>query len=385
MEELIYLDYHATTPCDPKVVQAMLPYFNKSYGNPSSSVHSAGREAAEAVDQARKEVASLIGARTGEIIFTSGATESNNLAIAGVAKAANGRRRRIVITSIEHKSVLVLGQVLARQGFDLVVLPVDRQGQVSMVAAREAITKDTLLVSVQAASNEVGTIQSLVEVGQLAHERGALMHSDAAQAVGKIRVDVAEWDVDFLSISAHKLYGPKGTGALYVRNGPYRQPIAPLVYGGGQEWELRSGTLNVPGIVGFGKACALCEVSWEDEGSRVAKLRDRLEQSLLAAIPRLKRNGALNSRLPNNSNLTFPGVDAEALIANLPGLAISTGSACTSGAPEPSHVLLALGLPRDEAYSTLRVGLGRFTTVEEIESATGAIVEAYRQILHMAA
>ncbi len=251
--------------------------------------------------------------------------------------------------------------------------------------AREAITNDTLLISIQAASNEIGTIQQIAEITELAHEQGALMHTDAAQAVGKIHVDVGEWGVDFLSLSAHKMYGPKGVGALYVRGGPHRQPVAPLMYGGGQEWDLRSGTLNVPGIVGLGEATRLCRESLGAEGRQVATLRDQLEQELFRAIPGLKRNGALNTRLPNNSSLTFPGVDAEALIANLPGLALSTGSACTSGAPEPSHVLVALGLSRNEAYSTLRVGLGRFTTQADVTCATEAIAGAYGRLAALAA
>jgi cysteine desulfurase len=308
-----------------------------------------------------------------------GATESNNLAIAGVARAADSTRKSIVTTPVEHKSVLVLVCELEKQGYDLVVLPVDREGRVTMNASQEAINSDTLLVKVQAASNEIGTIQNIAEIAELAHSEGALVHTDAVQAVGKIPVDVLEWEVDFLSISAHKLYGPKGVGALFVKGGPYGQPLAPLVYGGGQEWGLRSGTLNVPGIVGMGVACALAQVQMPEESVRVANLRDRLEQRLMTAIPGLVRNGALgpDRKLPNNSSLTFPSIDAEALIANLPMLALSTGSACTSGAPEPSHVLLALGLTRDEAYSTLRIGLGRFATCDETQSATEAIIGAY--------
>lgn len=385
MNDLIYLDYHATTPCDPRVVQVMLPYFSEVFDNPSSTMHAAGQQAAAAVERAREQVAALIGARRGEFVFTSGATESNNLAIAGIARAAGSKRRRIVMTAIEHKSVLVLGLELSRQGFDVIVLPVDGEGRVSIEAAREAINNDTLLVSVQAASNEVGTIQRIAEIAELAHERGALMHTDAAQAVGKISVNIEKWGVDFLSLSAHKLYGPKGVGALYVKGGPRRQPIAPLVYGGGQEWELRSGTLNVPGIVGLGEATRLCQESFVAECHQVAGLRDQLEQKLFRAILGLKLNGALNNRLPNNSSLTFPGVDAEALIANLPGLVLSTGSACTSGAPEPSHVLVALGLSRDEAYSTLRVGLGRFTTQADVDCASEAIVGAYKRLMDLAA
>lgn len=377
---MIYLDNHATTPCDPHVVQAMLPYFTEKFGNPSSGVHIAGREAAEAVERARSQVASLLGARKGEIVFTAGATESNNLAIAGVAKAAANGRRRIVTSAIEHKSVLVLVNELVRQHFELVVLPVDREGRILLSAAREAIDDRTLLVSVQAASNEIGTIQNVAEVARLAHEHGALMHTDAAQAVGKILVNVVEWDVDFLSISAHKMYGPKGVGALYIRDGVRGQPISPLLYGGGQEWDLRSGTMNVPGIVGLGEACVLCEESLVEESRRVSLLREQLEQALLNSIPHMRRNGSLNHRLPNNSNLTIPDVDAEALIVNTPEVALSIGSACTSGAPEPSHVLLAIGLSRQEAHSTIRMGLGRFTTDDEIRRASEVIISGVERL-----
>jgi cysteine desulfurase len=361
----------------------MLPYFTEDFGNPASTIHAAGRTASEAVEKAREQMAALIGARRGEIIFPSGATESNNLALAGVARATSGMRKRIVTTAIEHKSVLMLGRELTKQGFDIVVLPVDREGRVSIDTAHEVINDDTLLVSVQAANNEVGTIQHEVEIAEIAHARGALMHCDAAQAVGKIPVDVEEWDADFLSISAHKLYGPKGVGALYVKNGPYGQPLVPLVWGGGQEGGLRSGTLNVPGIVGLGVACELCQELMSEESICIGRMRDSLEQRLIEAIPEVKRNGDLAERLPNNSSLTLPGVDAEALIANLPGLALSTGSACMAGAPEPSHVLLALGLSRDEAYATLRVGLGRFSTTEEVARSANAIVGAYEQLTRM--
>jgi cysteine desulfurase len=381
--DLIYLDYHATTPCDPRVVQVMLPYFGEVYGNPSSIIHTAGRAAASAVERAREQVASLIGARRGEIIFTSGATESNNLAIAGVARAASNGRRRIVTTVIEHKSVLMLGRELTRQGFDIVELPLDSEGRVSMAEAREAINSDTLLVSVQAASNEIGTIQEIGEIAELAHERGALMHTDAAQAVGKIPVDLREWGVDFLSLSSHKLYGPKGVGALYIQGGAYQYPVSPLVYGGGQEWSLRSGTLNVPGIVGLGAACALCSEELPTEAAGVRALRDRFEELLLKAVPGISRNGAVDWRLPGNSSLTFPGLDAEAILANSPQLALSTGSACTSGAPEPSYVLLAIGLSREQAYSTIRVGLGRFTTEGEVIQATSVIAQAAERLRAM--
>jgi cysteine desulfurase len=383
MADVVYLDYHATTPCDPRVVEAMLPHFGEAYGNPSSSVHAAGREAAEAVESARARVAGLIGAYEGEIVFTGGATEANNLAILGLARGAGGDRRRIVTSAIEHKAVLGPCRELEKQGFEVIVLPVDELGWVNLDAAKEAITENTLLVSVQAASNEIGTIQPVAQISQLAHERGALFHCDAAQAVGKVPVDVVDWDVDLLSISAHKLYGPKGVGALYVRGGAYALPLAPLMIGGGQERGLRAGTLNVPGIVGFGIACEVCRQLMPEESIRIAALRDHLEEGLLKAVPSMKRNGDLDNRLPGNSSLTFPGIDAESLILNTLDLAISTGSACTSGAPEPSHVLLAIGLDRNEARHTIRVGVGRFTTEEDISQATNSILRAFERLSRM--
>lgn len=383
-EPSIYLDYHATTPCDPQVVDAMLPYFRQDFGNPSSASHRPGRLSAQAVDRARGQVAALIHAQAREIVFTSGATESNNLAILGLARGASDNRRRIVTTAVEHKAVLQPCIALRRQGFDVTILPVSPTGKVNLAAAHAAITDETLLVSIQAASNEIGTIQDLATMTKWAHEHGAFVHTDAAQAVGKIPVDVDEWNVDLLSISAHKLYGPKGVGALYVRGGPYALPLEPLVYGGGQEQELRPGTLNVPGIVGLGKACELCLGTLPKEARRVAALRDQLEALLMSDIPDLRRNGALDDRLPGNSSLTFVGLDADAIIAHAPDLALSTGSACTSGALEPSHVLQAIGLSRQEAYSTIRVGLGRFTTEDEIRQAAGSIAQAVKTVRSLA-
>lgn len=380
MKEIIYLDYHATTPCDPKVVEVMLPYFSEAFGNPSSSVHAMGRRAAEAVEAAREQVAALIGARKGEVIFTGGATESNNLAILGVARASKGGRKGVVTCAIEHKSVLLPCKELAKSGFDAVVLQVDRYGRVPLDALEAVLNQDTLLVSIQSANNEIGTIQPIPEIAALAHAHGALVHCDAAQSVGKVPVDVAEWDVDFLSISAHKLYGPKGVGALYIKGGPYAQPIEPLVIGGGQEWELRAGTVNVPGIVGFGQACLLAGELLEEEAARVGELRDYMEAKLRALIPGIRFNGDPDSRLPGNSSVTLPGIEVEALIARVPSIALSTGSACTSGAPEPSKVLQALGMTRHDAYSTVRVGLGRFTTREQIDRAVDSIYEGYRKI-----
>jgi cysteine desulfurase len=372
---MIYLDHHATTPCDPLVVEAMLPYFTSQFGNPSSA-HAAGTRAAEAVQLAREQVASLVGAQPGEVVFTSGATEANNLALLGYARAAHATnpRRRIVISSTEHKAIINPAKQLAREGFEIIVLPVDGQGTVDLAAAAEAITHDTLLVSIHAANGEIGTIQPIQQLAQLAHAAGALIHTDAAQAVGKISIDLMAWGVDLLSISAHKLHGPQGVGALIVRH-PRRIQLEPLGYGGGQERSWRPGTLNVPGIVGFGAACALCTDLILTESSRLTALRDEFEAVVLAAIPEAHRNGNLSNRLPHNSSLTFLGIEADALLARLPQLALSTGSACDSGTVEPSATLLAIGLSRDDARATVRVGMGRFITQQDLQQATALLVK----------
>ena len=380
--EPIYLDYNATTSVDPWVLAAMLPYFSQVYGNPANGLHRQGRLAARAVDEARERVADLLGAQPHEIIFTAGATESNNLALDGLTRRADscpptGPRPRIVTTAVEHKAVLEPCRRLGRQGWDVVVLPVDRNGVVDVSAAAEAIDDNTLLVSVQAANNEIGTIQPVAAIAALAHAHGALVHCDAAQAVGKVAVDVAALDVDLLAASAHKLYGPKGIGVLYVRGGPRRLPLEPVSLGGGQEAGLRPGTSNVPGMVGFGQACLLAKEVLPEEGARLAALRDRLEAFLLEYVPGLTINGRAAARLPNTSSLNFPQTDADALLLNLPDLMLGTGSACTSGAIEPSHVLQAMGVSREAAYGTVRVSLGRYTTLDEIETAAALMWEAW--------
>lgn len=374
---MIYLDHHATTPCDPLVVEAMLPYFTAQFGNPSSA-HFAGSRAADAVQVAREQVASLVGSQPGEVIFTSGATEANNLALLGYARAAraNSTRRRIVISAIEHKAVTNPAKQLAREGFEVVTLPVDQHGTISLAAAAEAITNDTLLVSIHAANGEIGTIQPIAELAQLAHAAGAIMHTDAAQAVGKISVDIMAWGVDMLSLSGHKLYGPQGIGALIIRH-PRRTQLEPLGYGGGQERGWRAGTLNVPGIVGLGAACMRCAELMPEESIRLSTLRDEFEEAVLTAFPGARRNGNPQDRLPHNTSLTFPGIEADALLARLPSLALSTGSACDAGTVEPSPTLLAIGLSRDDARATVRVGLGRFTTSQE---AAQAATDLSRQV-----
>src|SRR6266571_1402184 len=365
--EQVYLDYHASTPCDPRVVEAMLPLFIETFANPSSSIHAQGRKAAETVEKARAHVGQAIGAAAGELVFTSGATESNNLAIQGAVRCEPAGRRKVLATAIEHKCVLESCRWLGNHGYVFEVIPVGEDGLVDLAALVDLVDDRTALVSVQAANNEIGTIQPIAEVAQVVHRAGALLHSDAAQALGRIPIDVGPWGVDLLSLSAHKCYGPKGVGALYVRGGARSAPLEPLVFGGGQEAGLRSGTLNVPGIVGFGRACQIA-----------------CEEVVLDSVSRVQRNGAISRRLAGNSSLRFEGVEAEALIANLPEIAVSTGSACTSGALEPSHVLTAIGLSRQEAYSTLRIGLGRFTMESELEYTATRIAEAVSRIRGLA-
>lgn len=376
----VYLDYHASTPCDPRVVEAMLPFFIETFANPSSSIHVPGRKAAEAVEKARSEVAQTIGAVAGEVIFTSGATESNNLAIQGAARCAPVGRRKVLATSIEHKCVLESCKWLGTQGYDFQVIPVTEDGLVDLSALVDLVDERTALVSVQAASNEIGTIQPIPEIAQVVHRVGSVFHCDAAQALGRINIDAGAWGVDLMSLSGHKCYGPKGVGALYVRGGARSAAMEPLLFGGGQEAGLRSGTLNVPGIVGFGKACVVAQQEMPRESLRISRLRDWFESLVQNGVVGMSRNGSIARRLPGNSSLRFEGIDAEALIANLPEIALSTGSACTSGAMEPSHVLTAIGLGRREAYSTVRVGLGRFTMEDELEFAAQRICAAVIRI-----
>jgi cysteine desulfurase len=385
MNEPIYLDHNATTPCDPRVVEKMLPYFCQVYGNPSNSLHRQGRMAAKAVDMARQQVADLIEAQPGEIYFTSGATESSNLAIFGVAKlTTKSERRGIVTCQIEHKAVLLPCKKLELSGFEVTILPVDTEGRVRMEDVAAAIDDKTLLVTIQAANNEIGTLQPIAEIAAIAHQHGALMHTDAAQLVGKLPVSVDILNIDLLSMSAHKLYGPKGVGALYIRGGTRHIPIEPLIIGGGQEGGLRSGTTNVPAIVGFGEACRIAKelISKEliSDAARIGGLHDQLEQTLIKKIPPLRINGKNAPRLPNTSSLTFPGVDADALLLNLPEVMMGTGSACTSGAIEPSHVLQAIGLSRADASSTVRASLGRFTNESDIQKACILISEVANRL-----
>lgn len=378
----VYLDNQATTPCDPRVVAAMLPWFTDRFGNPHSTEHASGREALAAVEVARTELAGLIGAESREIVFTSGATEANNLAIKGAARFALGHgigRRTLVTLSTEHKCVLESMADLVDEGFKAVVLPVGGDGLVDVTALEAAVDADTLLVSVMAVNNEIGVIQPLAEIGALARRQGALFHTDAAQAVGKIDVDVGAIGADLMSLSAHKMYGPKGVGALYVRRRP-RARIAPLFSGGGQERGLRSGTLPTPLVVGFGEAARIAAAEMGEEVARIAALRDSLHDRLAAQIPGLRLNGSAARRIAGNLNLTFPGTTAQALMAAIPDLCLSSGSACNSAEVAPSHVLQALGLSSAEAGGTLRLGVGRFTSPGDIDFAALALASAWARL-----
>jgi cysteine desulfurase len=373
---MIYLDNHATTACDPRVLEAMWPWFAESPGNPHSIEHAMGRAAAAAVEQARAHVAALIGAEPAEIIFTSGATEANNLAIKGIARFAGpANRTRVITAATEHKCVLESVNDLAGEGFEPVILPVERSGEITAGNLAGALAEPAVLVSIMAAHNETGFLQDIPALAATAHAAGARLHTDIAQAAGKIPIDVRAQDIDAASLSAHKLYGPKGVGALYVRRRP-RLRLAPLFSGGGQERGLRSGTLPTPLIVGFGEACRIARAGMQEEQTRIAMLRDRMLADLRRAVPGLLLNGSLENRLAGNLSLRFPGVRATDLIAACPTLAISTGSACTSAEIAPSHVLLALGLTPDQAAATLRIGIGRFTSPADIENAVHLLAGA---------
>jgi cysteine desulfurase len=384
MQLPVYMDNHSTTPVDPRVFEAMVPYFSEKFGNAASRNHSFGWEAAEAVKKARREVAALIGASAEEIIFTSGATESDNLAIKGVAETCRGRGNHIITVAAEHRAVLDSCKRLEEQGIEVTYLPVDRHGRVDPNDLRRALTDRTILVSIMAANNEVGTLQPIAEIGRIAHEHGVLFHTDAVQAAGKVPLDVNGMNIDLLSLSAHKMYGPKGVGALYVRRDATRKnpavQLAPLFDGGGHEHGLRSGTLNVPGIVGFGAACHIAAEEMPAESQRLRRLRDRLQDGLFAELDEIHLNGHPTDRLPNNLNVSFGYVDGEALLVALSDIAVSTGAACTSAKFEPSHVLRAMGASEDLAQSSLRFGLGRFNTEEEVDYVRERVVETVRSL-----
>jgi cysteine desulfurase len=380
----IYLDYHATTPVDPSVLKAMLPYFCDRFGNAASRSHKFGWDADAAVERAREQAASLIGASGNEIVFTSGATESNNLAIKGVLHAHADRPRHVITTAIEHKSVLDTCRSLAAAGCRVTCLPVDTAGRVDPDDVRRAIAADTVLVSIMAANNEVGAIQPVAEIAAITRERRVLLHSDAAQAAGKIPLDVKTLGVDLLSFTAHKMYGPKGVGALYIRRRA-RVALAPILEGGGQERGLRSGTLNVPGIVGLGRAAEINAAELPVESARLGALRDRLYEALRTKVSGVGLNGSLERRLPHNLSVHFTGVAGESILLAVDDIALSSGSACSSGTVEPSYVLKACGIEDDLALSSIRFGLGRFTTEEEIDYAVekvSAVIQHLRGSAH---
>jgi cysteine desulfurase len=377
----IYLDNHATTPLDPRVLDAMLPYLSGKFGNAASHTHSFGWEAGAAVVTARKHIAALINASPNEIVFTSGATESDNLAIKGVADVLRDRGNHIITSAVEHKAVLDSCRHLEKLGFRITRLPVLPDGRIDLQHLASAITKDTILVSIMAANNETGVIQPLEEIGRLCRERGVLFHSDAVQALGRMPLDVERFNLDIASLTAHKCYGPKGCGALYVRRGV---KIAPLIDGGGHEGGMRSGTLNVPGIVGFGKACEIALAEMPEESCRTAGLRNRLRDRLLAELTNVTVNGSMEHRLPGNLNICFHNVDSETLMTAIRDVAVSSGSACNSEKIDPSHVLKALGLSDEDAGSSIRFGIGRFNTQAEIDYVAELVIEAVKKLREVA-
>ena len=374
MQTPIYMDNMATTPVDPRVLEAMLPYFSTHFGNPSSKTHAFGLAAADAVERARAEVAKLVGARPREIVFTAGATEANNLALKGVVEfAAPGAH--IITCATEHKAVLDCCRTLEERGAKVSYLPVDGHGRIDVDQLADAITAETVLISLMAANNEIGVLQPLAEIGRLAKERGVLWHCDAAQAAGKVPLDVRAFGIDLLSVSGHKIYAPKGVGFLYVRSRNPRVRIKAQVEGGGQERGLRAGTLNTPGVVGLGRACQLAREELAAEAERLIQMRQRLCAGLQDRLGALAINGHPEARLPGNLNLSFPGVDGAELLVGLREIALSSGAACSSGGASPSHVLRAIGLSDDLARASLRFGLGRFNTLEEVDYVIGRVAE----------
>jgi cysteine desulfurase len=376
----VYMDYHATTPVDPRVLDAMLPYFTDLFGNPASRQHRFGWVAEEAVESSRSMIAKSIGADAGEIIFTAGATESNNLALKGAAEALRQKGDHIVTVQTEHRSVLDSCRKLEKLGYRVTCLPVDGQGVVDLGQLRGALTPKTILVSVMAANNEIGTIQEIGEIGKICHQQGILFHTDATQAIGKIPLHVRDQHIDLLSCSSHKIYGPKGIGVLFVRSSTPRIRLVSQMDGGGHERGMRSGTLNVPGIVGMAKAVELCLASLHEESARLSALRDGMLDALASQLEGVCLNGHPEKRLPNNLNISFLSVDDNALMMSMKDVAVSTGSACSTADPEPSHVLKALRLPGERLHSAIRFGLGRFTTKEEVEYVVARVVEHVNEL-----
>jgi cysteine desulfurase len=379
----IYMDYHATTPVDPRVVEAMLPYFTEKFGNAASRNHPFGWEAEEAVDKARKQVADLVGANAKEIVFTSGATESNNLAIKGVAEMYREKGNHIITAVTEHKAVIDTCKALEKNGYRVTYLPVQKDGLISLDDLRNAITDKTILITIMTANNEIGVIQPIAEIGAIAKEKGILFHTDAVQAAGKIPFSVTDLKVDLASLSAHKIYGPKGVGALYVRRRNPRVLLQAQIDGGGHERGMRSGTLNVPGIVGFGKAAELCRLEMATESARLAGLRERLNRKLHDGLDEIYINGSVEHRLPHNLNISFAYVEGESLLMGINDVAVSSGSACTSASLEPSYVLKALGAGDDLAHSSIRFGLGRWSTEEEVDYVAEKLTKVVTKLREM--
>ncbi len=374
------MDHHSTTPVDPRVLQEMLPYFRERFGNAASRNHSFGLEAEKAVDGSRGQIARLIHCDPKEIIFTSGATESNNIALKGVAEAYRGKGNHLITVVTEHKAILGPAKHLEKAGFKVTTLPVDPDGRLDPDAVLAAIRDKTILISIMMANNEIGTIHPVAEIGKIAKEKGVLFHSDAAQGVGKIPVDVDAMGIDLMSLSAHKMYGPKGVGALYLRKKNPRVRLDPLLDGGGQERGVRSGTLNVPGIVGFGKACEISEKEMESEGTRLRRMRDRLQETILSELDEVYLNGHSTERLSHNLNLSFAYVEGESLLTGMNEVALSSGSACTTATLEPSYVLRALGVSSALAHSSIRFGLGRFNTDEEVDYVGHRVIELVKRL-----
>jgi cysteine desulfurase len=374
------MDNHATTRVDPRVLEAMLPYFTEKYGNAASRNHEFGWKAEEAVENARGQIARLINASPKEIIFTSGATESDNLALKGVAEFHRAKGNHIITQATEHKAVLDVCKKLEQSGCEVTYLSVAKDGRIDLDDLRRAIAPKTILISIMYANNEIGVVQPIAEIGKIAKQAGVLFHTDAVQAIGKISVDAERDGIDLLSISAHKLYGPKGVGALYVRRKNPRVQLAPMIDGGGHERGLRSGTLNVPGIVGLGKACEIAAKEMAEESARMRELRDKLKDAILGRLDDTTINGSMDYRLPGNLNLSFAGVEGDALLMGINDVAVSSGSACTSATLEPSHVLSALGVPEELAHSSIRFGLGRFNTAEDVDYVAGRVVETIKRL-----
>src|SRR6267154_1043143 len=379
----IYMDNHATTPMDPRVLEEMLPFFMEKFGNAASRNHSFGWAGEEGVETARERVAKLVGATTKEIIFTSGATESDNLAIKGVAEMYREKGNHIITAVTEHKAVLDTCKRLEKYGYRVTYMPVQKDGLVDLDDLKRAMDDKTILVTIMAANNEIGVIQPIAEIGKLCHERGVIFHTDATQAVGKVPIDVIKQNLDLVSISGHKMYGPKGVGALYVRRKSTRVQISPIIDGGGHEGGMRSGTLNVPGIAGLGKACALCYEEMPQESCRMAGLRNRLRDRIMSSLDEVYINGSTEHRLPQNLNISFAYVEGESLLMGINDVAVSSGSACTSATLEPSYVLKALGTGDDLAHSSIRFGLGRWSTKEEVDYVADKLTSVVTRLRDM--